>query len=307
MKELLLKFKGAFIASALGDAIGELAFKYRRREQLLKAIQNSEKLIYTDDTAMAIALAEYLIENETVDVEKLGEKFACSYEREPWRGYGPGPPKIFKLVKEKKISFEKAAQNIYPGGSFGNGAAMRITPAGLYFSQQEEKFYENIRLTCLPTHTHPLAVEGAVIIAFAIGFLLKRDKFENKELIEELLRISRCDEFKDKIKKISFLIDENCSLQKAKIVLGNNSTALGSVPFAIFAFLKNKENFKEGLISEVLISGDRDTVGCMSGALWGAYLGIRHIPSDWLHKLENLTYIEKLADKLYRNSLIHKM
>jgi len=32
VKELFLKFKGALIASALGDAIGELAFKYRRRE-----------------------------------------------------------------------------------------------------------------------------------------------------------------------------------------------------------------------------------------------------------------------------------
>ncbi len=299
MKELSWRFKRALIASALGDAIGELAFKYRRREQLLKAIQNSEKLIYTDDTAMAIALAEYLIENDTVDVEKLGEKFACSYEREPWRGYGPGPPKIFKLVKEKKISFKKAAQNIYPGGSFGNGAAMRVTPAGVYFSHQDKKFYENIKLTCLPTHTHPLAIDGAVIIAFAIGFVLKRDKFENKELIEELLKISRCDEFKDKLKKISFLIEQNCSLQKARIVLGNNSTALGSVPFAIFAFLKNKENFKEGLISEVLISGDRDTVGCMSGALWGAYLGMDAIPEVWFSKLEGKEYIQELAEKLY--------
>jgi len=303
VKELPSKFKGALIASTLGDAIGELAFKYRRREQLLEAIQNSEKLIYTDDTAMAIALAEYLIENDTVDVEKLGEKFACSYEREPWRGYGPGPPKIFKLVKEKKISFKKAAQNIYSGGSFGNGAAMRITPAGLYFSHQDKNFYENIRLTCLPTHTHPLAIDGAVIVACAIGFVLKRDKFENKELIEELLKISRCDEFKDKIKKISLLIEQNCSLQKAKIVLGNNSTALGSVPFAIFAFLKNKENFQEGLISEVLISGDRDTVGCMSGALWGAYLSMENIPHNWLLKVENIAYIEKLADRLYRGSI----
>ena len=302
MKELPSKFKGALIASALGDAIGELAFKYKRREQLLQAIDNSEKLIYTDDTAMAIALAEYLIENDTVDVEKLGEKFACSYEREPWRGYGPGPPKIFRLVKEKKISFKKAAQHIYPGGSFGNGAAMRVTPAALYFYKDRD-FRKKITLTCVPTHVHPLAIDGAVILAEGIKFLLEKEKFENKELIEELLRISRCDEFKDKIKKISFLIEQNCSLQKAKIVLGNNSTALGSVPFAIFAFLKNKENFQEGLISEVLISGDRDTVGCMSGALWGSYLGMENIPYNWLFKLENIAYIEKLADRLYGESI----
>lgn len=296
--DLSSKFKGAFLASALGDAIGELAFKHTSKKSLLSAIEQSEKLIYTDDTAMAIALAEYLTENSELDVEKLGEKFADCYKKEPWRGYGPGPPKIFKLVEKEKISYREAASSIYPGGSFGNGSAMRITPAGLFF-YKDKNFYEKIKLTCLPTHTHPLAVDGAVILAKAIGFLLERENLVDEELMEELRTTAREEEFKIKLEKITEFLKNSASLQEAKRELSNNSTALGSVPFAIYAFLKNKNSFQNGLIDEVLISGDRDTVGCMSSALWGAYLGKEAIPTAWLVKLENKNYIEKLAEKIY--------
>jgi poly(ADP-ribose) glycohydrolase ARH3 len=296
--DLLPKFRGAFLASALGDAIGELAFKYRSRKSLLSVLEDAGKLIYTDDTAMAIALAEYLIENNDLDVEKLGEKFAHCYKKEPWRGYGPGPPKIFKLVEKEKITYQEAANSIYPGGSFGNGSAMRITPAGLFF-YKDKNFYEKIKLTCLPTHTHPLAVDGAVILAKAIGSLLEREDLVDEKLMEELITTAREEEFKIKLEKIAQLLKNSASLQEAKRELGNNSTALGSVPFAIYAFLKNKNDFQNGLIDEILISGDRDTVGCMSSALWGAYLGKEKIPENWISKLENKDYIEILAAKLY--------
>ena len=44
--------------------------------------------------------------------------------------------------------------------------------------------------------------------------------------------------------------------------------------------------------------GDRDTLGTMAGAIAGAYLGIEAIPESWRQKLENLSYIEKLASRL---------
>ncbi|MEJ2248117.1 MAG: ADP-ribosylglycohydrolase family protein [Candidatus Lokiarchaeota archaeon] len=57
------KFLGALIGSALGDCIGELAFRYQNREELIREIINRNIIRYTDDTAMAIGLAESIIEN----------------------------------------------------------------------------------------------------------------------------------------------------------------------------------------------------------------------------------------------------
>jgi len=296
-KDLLSKFRGVLLASSLGDAIGELAFKFRKKDELIGAIKRKKMFIYTDDTAMAIALAEYLLENEDINPEDLGKKFLLAYQKEPWRGYGPGPPRIFSLTK-RGLSFKEAATSIYPGGSFGNGAAMRVMPAALYFWDNRD-LYEKIKLVSSPTHTHPLAIDGASVLAKAISFLLKRDKFILQDFFKNLKDIAKTSQFRKKLEVTEDLLTKNSSYYKAKQILKNNSTSLGSVPFSLFCFLKNKENFAQGLIDSVSIAGDRDTIGCMAAGLWGAYLGIEGIPREWLSRLENRGYIQRLADSLY--------
>ena len=69
------KFVGAMIGSALGDAIGELAFRYRNQTSLLDAISRSPILCYTDDTAMAIGLAQSLVKKGDIDQQHIGETF----------------------------------------------------------------------------------------------------------------------------------------------------------------------------------------------------------------------------------------
>ena len=117
------------LGSAIGDAIGELAFQYPEKESLLKQLERMSEFSYTDDTAMAIGLAESIINSGGLDQHHLGETFRRNFLREPWRGYASGPPTIFSQVTELGISYREAAQGIFGGlGSFGNGAAMRIVP-----------------------------------------------------------------------------------------------------------------------------------------------------------------------------------
>ncbi|MBW1816823.1 MAG: ADP-ribosylglycohydrolase family protein [Deltaproteobacteria bacterium] len=52
------KFIGAMVGSALGDAIGELAFYYPEKRSLLEAVSRASQLRYTDDTAMAMGMAQ---------------------------------------------------------------------------------------------------------------------------------------------------------------------------------------------------------------------------------------------------------
>ena len=58
MIDIESKFLGAMVGSAIGDAIGEIAFRISDRERLLAYVGTVPELRYTDDTAMAIGLAE---------------------------------------------------------------------------------------------------------------------------------------------------------------------------------------------------------------------------------------------------------
>ena len=72
-ERLTHKILGGMIGSALGDAIGELAFHYRTRDLLCAQIDLHEPLTYTDDTAMAIGLAESIRRTGKIDLKELGD------------------------------------------------------------------------------------------------------------------------------------------------------------------------------------------------------------------------------------------
>jgi poly(ADP-ribose) glycohydrolase ARH3 len=109
---LVDKFLGGMIGCALGDAIGELAFAHRRGPGLRDKVARSTFLRYTDDTAMAIGLAQSLVERGQIDERHLGDTFRENYCREPWRGYVSGPPTVFAAVERLEISYSEAAQSL---------------------------------------------------------------------------------------------------------------------------------------------------------------------------------------------------
>jgi poly(ADP-ribose) glycohydrolase ARH3 len=134
------KYLGCMLGSALGDAIGELAFRFPEEGRLRAAIVAAPVLRYTDDTAMAIGLAESLAERGGLDPIHLGRPFHRHFKQEPWRGYASGPPAIFQLVEESGLTYEAAARSLYggaglpgqrgghAGGAFGSVLARRPGP-----------------------------------------------------------------------------------------------------------------------------------------------------------------------------------
>ena len=139
------KFCGCLLASALGDAIGEIAFFRTSHAALREELQASTQLRYTDDTAMAIGLAESITRRGSLESRHLGDTFRSNFLREPWRGYASGPPTVFSMVSDLGISYTEAAGRLFGGaGSFGNGAAMRIGPVAAFY-YDSPRLYEQVR------------------------------------------------------------------------------------------------------------------------------------------------------------------
>jgi len=299
------KFLGGMFGSALGDCIGELAFRYGNEQTLLTQVKNKKVLRYTDDTAMAIGIAKTITSTSANwSTQELGETFHNNYNEEPYRGYGSGPPQIFRIVERKDQSYTDVAKNLFGGdGSYGNGASMRIAPLGIFYYDKSD-IYMIAKKSAIATHTHPLGIDGAAILAKTLSLMVPKEPGEipiqeKIEILNELINFSHTDKYKKTLEKVKKLIEKDETLSKAEEIIGSGVLSYTSVPFSIFAFLYNSESYGQNLIDTVLISRDRDTVGAMVGGLLGAYLGIEEIPDNWIQKLENKDYIENLAIKLY--------
>lgn len=302
---LTAKFLGSMVGSALGDAIGEMAFRLPDEAglrawiaRLGPASDPAACLVYTDDTAMALGLAHSLVQMGCIDEQHLGDTFRDNYRREPWRGYASGPPTLFRLVERHGLSYPEAARSLFSGqGSYGNGAAMRIAPLGLVFHDAPD-LYEQARRSAIVTHAHPIGIDGAAVLARAVAQAVDLDPdqpFLAAQFAAELVRFARTAALRTKMERVRSLLAENTPPATAARMLGQSVAAHQSVPFALYAFLCHPNSFEDCLFSAILSGGDRDTLGAMACAVSGAYLGIDAIPTGWRARLEGRDEIEKLA------------
>jgi poly(ADP-ribose) glycohydrolase ARH3 len=256
---------------------------------------------------MAIGLAEAVLTSKSItrvgrlDEQHLGDTFKANYKREPWRGYAVGPPTVFLMVERRGMSYSEAASSLFGGqGSFGNGAAMRIAPVGLFFHDSPD-LYEQARASASVTHAHPVGVDGAAVLAWAVAQAVKLDPqepFPFEPFSQDLVDFARTREIRDKMVLVRALLSEDVPPPDAARRLGRGVAVHQSMPFAVYTFLRHPKSFEACLFCAILHGGDRDTLGAMACAVSGAYLGVEAIPQDWQEKLENREHIEELALKL---------
>lgn len=313
------RFIGSLVGTAVGDSLGELVLRAclgqlgsNMRPELVDGsfvetiVERIGRLRYTDDTAMAIGLAESILARSAVDPQYLGGRFHANFNREPWRGYADGPGMVFLTVETQNVPYTEAAWQVGnalygPPGSFGNGASMRIAPLGLYYWDQAD-LYQHARDSAIPTHTHPIAIDGAAVLAKAVAKcvgLRTTDGFDHRSFLIELHDFARTLEMRSKIESIIELCRRGVAEQEAAFQLGQGVATHESVPFALYSFLKHPHSFEDCLFCAVTNGGDTDTVGAMACAISGAFLGQKAIPRRWKTRLENLDYLLKLANWLW--------
>lgn len=199
------RFEGCLLGLAIGDALGgvleaqgaeSIRDRFATVEQLIDYPQ--DEIWYTDDTQMTIGVAETLIAHGEILEEPLSRAFAANYV--PSRGYGWGARAVLEAIIAGR-DHQQVAERHFPGGSYGNGAAMRVAPVGLVFRGDRERLWEQARLSALPTHRHPLGIEGAQLLALAIALASHSDPshFDRTHFLAELLSSCESVEYRAKI------------------------------------------------------------------------------------------------------------
>lgn len=295
------RFEGCLLGLAIGDALGG-KFEAQSADAIRARFPTSESLIaypqdeiwYTDDTQMAIGVAEALIEQGEIVEESLCRAFVANYVAS--RGYGRGARAVLDAMEESR-DYRAVSEQYFPGGSFGNGAAMRVAPVGLVFGSDRARLWDQARLSALPTHRHPLGIEGAQLLALAVGICSHAAQFDAPSFFATLLSSCESNEYRAKL-------EEATRVQKVDdlFALGNRIEALHSAPTAIASFALTPESFESTICNVIFLGGDTDTLAAMAGALSGAYLGARRLPSRLVDLLERSPkgrdYLRALAGRL---------
>ncbi|MGF1578502.1 MAG: ADP-ribosylglycohydrolase family protein [Gemmataceae bacterium] len=296
------RFIGCLLGLAIGDALGGL-FEAQSPNHLRSRFDNvdtlidypTEQLTYTDDTQMTIGVAETLVEHGEILEEKLCHAFVNNYL--PSRGYGRGARRILDAMEDGR-DYTAVAETVFPGGSYGNGAAMRVAPVGLLFHSDRDRVQEQARLSAWPTHKHPLGIVGAQLLACAVAICIDADEIDRDYFSQQLTACCQSREFEQKL-----AIAATVTSPEGLGQLGNGIQALESVVTSITSFLLTPNSYAETVANVIFLGGDTDTTAAMAGALSGAYLGTEGIPKRLIDLLEDWnkgkTYLRELGQKLW--------
>ncbi len=201
------------------------------------------KCFFTDDSVLTVALADALLHD--LDYAVTLKDY---YRRYPDAGYGTS------------FHIWAASNSSEPYNSWGNGSAMRVSPAA-YVAKSLDEALELAEQSAAVTHNHPEGIRGAQATAAAI-FLARtgHEKSDIKEFVE-----SSCgydlQQSLDNIRP-TYTFDESCQ---------------GTVPQAIIAFLEAKD-FEDAIRNAISLGGDADTLACITGSMAEPYFG--GVPGD---------------------------
>ena len=201
---------------------------------------------FTDDSVMTAAVAEALMESGP-DFKDLKERAVISMRRlgraHIDAGYGG---RFIRWLK---------SDHPQPYGSFGNGAAMRISPVA-WVAQDENEVKRLSAAVTGVTHDHPEGLKGAEATAMAV-YLARHGK-TIPEIRERIVR----DYY-----PLGFTLDGIRPGYRFDV------TCQGSVPVALEAFLESV-GFEDAVRGAISVGGDSDTIGAITGGIAEAYYGI---------------------------------
>ena len=231
------------LGSIIGDIIGSTyEFKNAGRYDFDPFPLGSD---FTDDTVLTLAVSDAILSKRPYG--EVIHEYAVSY---PNRGYG--------------LSFRNwiHMDNTRPYGSFGNGSAMRVSPAGWAFDSLEKTIGE-ARKTAECTHNHPEGIKGAEAVASAV--FLARMKSSKKEIRDFI------------VKRFHYKLDR--TLEEIKPYYDFNETCQQTVPEALTCFLES-DDFEDAIRKAIWLGGDSDTLACITGGIAEAFYGT--IRKDWV-------------------------
>ena len=222
----------------------------------------SDENSFTDDTICTVAVADALLKGRDFG-ESIHEW--CNRYPHPMGGYGG---RFAQWVR---------SDNPQPYNSFGNGAAMRVSPVAWAANDLEFKYLLKMAEEAAAcSHNHPEGIKGAQTVALAIQYGIELPSYHPnftqehvKELVESCAKYAGYD----------------INIKKEDVINRFDETCQGTVPVALW-IIGNSISFEDAIRKAVSLGADADTLGAIVGSIAEAISGIpKEIQVEIMHYL----------------------
>jgi len=298
------RYRGSILGLAVGDALGA-PVEFKRPGSFEPVTDMSSGGAFglrpgqwTDDTSLALCLAESLVETNGFDLIDQLDRYVRWYRE----GHLSSTGECFDIgnTTEMALTRYEATKDPYSGptdpSTAGNGSIMRLVSVPLAYAKDFATAVERSGESSKTTHGALEAVDscrylGGLIAASVTGvekteFLSNRYSQQPGYWTENPL----CEKV-DAIAGGSFK-------EKSPPEIKGSGYVIDCLEAALWAFYKT-DSFREGCLLAVNLGDDADTTGAVYGQLAGAYYGASGIPKDWLQDLTLGSLVQLFADRLY--------
>lgn len=293
--EELDRYRGALLGLAVGDALGAPVEFMRPgtfdpvTEMLGGGHHELMPGEWTDDTSMALCLAESLIECRGFDpVDQLQR-----YVRW-WRfGHLSSTGICFDIGNTTRAALAAFESSGQPAGlaspdTAGNGSIMRLAPVPMLYALRIEDAIEFAGQSSMTTHAAAEAVSACRYMAAVIVRAL------NGGEKEDVLAPPGSFDLADGVKRVAF---GSFRIFNPPQIRGSGYV-VESLEAALWAF-HHADNFADGACMAVNLGDDSDTTAAVYGQIAGAYYGVNGIPARWVNAVARRDMIIEFADHLY--------
>ena len=269
---------------------------------------------YTDDTEMTIGLINALNSGEVFSEDLLVQKWKEEYDLgKAQKGYGRNGHGSMSWYYSGAKTIEEVRDFQRDRPNPGNAPAMRSVPLGLL---RDDLINEYAAINANATHPNKNAVLSSQCIARASEYVLIK-KGDRAHVIDYCFStVNLNEEYKAYLSKVNELsMYENLNTEEFTILCGSQPIqapyflpGINGVPSdskftagAVLYVLKNSKNPFEALKKSVLLGGDVDSVASITTGIMAGRFGLKGIPQFMINTIENLNYLEQVAEKFEQN------
>lgn len=289
---------GAFLGLAVGDALGApIEFKQRDTYEPVAGYGAGgpfqlEAGYWTDDTIMALCLAETLLEKGGYD----GVDYRGRLLRWVDEGYNSLNGTCFDVgatTLQAIRAFQRfglAHSGATDQGAVGNSSIMRLAPVPLFY-QEDAALAEHMAMAQGNlTHNHHIPLNACRLLSTLI---LEGIKTGNKTRVLASIKTTQvCGELTH--------LTRGDYRQKSRDEITSDGYVVSTLEAALWAVCQT-HSFKDAALLAVNLGEDADTVGAVTGQIAGAIYGIEAIPDPWLAELAQAPRLVEVAEQLFDN------
>lgn len=292
------KAKGCLLGLAIGDALGAVAEFRQRGSYYIERYEsggthNLKAGQYTDDTSLALCIAQSLIERKGFNAKDIMDKFVRWHEE----GYMSSTGECFDIGRTTYLALDnyKLTGNPYSGSrditASGNGGIMRLAPIPIFYYPNLEATLFFAQESSEITHASEKCLSSAKVLANILY-----NCFSGAQKVDTI-------EMKFNIATLDSEVRSMLSnfWEKKQSEIGSTGYVVSTLEAALWCFF-HSDSFKEGLILAVNLGGDTDTIGAVYGQIAGAYYGLQGIDSYYIENLQDHEKIEQLVEELIQTS-----